>query len=125
MNLFSILSFFIDTHHYHVTITFQSWVSRSNISLYSTDKTAVSQMMLCACEISIQTRFWRHIGKKVVLAHKSSSYERIKNKQVTLVESKCAKTIYINSIRIIYMNLCKPFDRRIVGFTHYTCCYLV
>ena len=82
-----------DTHHYHVTITFQSWVSRSNISLYSTDKTAVSQMILCACEISIQTRFWRHIGKKVVLAHKISSYERIKNKQVTLVESKCAKTI--------------------------------
>ena len=90
-----------DTHHYHVTITFQSWVSRSNISLYSTGKTAVSQMILCACEISIQTRFWRHIWKKVVLAHKSSSYERIKKKQVTLVESKCTKTIYINSIRII------------------------
>jgi len=53
-----------DTHNYHVTITFASWVTRSNISLYSTGKTAVSQMILCACEISIQTRFWRHIGKK-------------------------------------------------------------
>jgi hypothetical protein len=77
-----------DTHHYHVTITFQSWVSRSNISLYSTGKTAVSQMILCACEISIQTRFWRHIGKKVVLAHKSSSYERIKNKQACRIKMR-------------------------------------
>jgi len=76
MNLFPIFVIFRrDPHHYHVTITFQSCVSQSNI-----------------------------YTKKVVQAHKKFIELWTDEKQTgdsALVQSKGMKTIYINSIRII------------------------
>jgi hypothetical protein len=81
VNLFPILSFFIDdTHHYHVTIIFQSCVLRSNTYCGQSDTIVVSRRLPPYCLHSV-------LKKVVPAGRSSSSYERIKNKQVNLLLS--------------------------------------